>query len=73
MTNEIKTEAESLLSFFVSDMMVPVRKLYSLSSKETFRQFKAQGLKTYKLPGFGVCIRPSELKQFLDDISVLQK
>lgn len=73
MTNEIRTEAEALLSFFVSDIMVPIRKLYSLSSKETFRQFKAQGLKTYKLPGFGVCIRPSELKQFLDDISVLQE
>ena len=73
MTSEIKTEAEALLSFFVTDTLVPMRKLYGLASKETFRQFKAQGLKTYKLPGFGVCVRPTELKKFLDDLSVLQK
>jgi hypothetical protein len=69
MRDEKSSESEALLSFFVTDTLVPLRKLYSVASKETFRQMRSQGLKTYKLPGFGVCVRPSELKIFLDELS----
>ena len=65
-------DIDVLMSMCVLDMLIPVRKFYKVISKETFRKFRAQGLKTYKLKGLGVCIRPSELKLFLDELSIVE-
>ena len=66
MQEKVSKEDSCLLSFFVMDMLVPVRKLYGVASRQTYQNFRAQGLKTYKVKGLGVCVRPSELKKFLE-------
>ena len=71
----MKTEADdvdALLSMCALDMLVPMRKFYNVISKETFRKFRAQGLKTYKVRNLGVCLRPTELKLFLDELSTVE-
>lgn len=70
MVGKSKPDAESLTAFFVLDVLTPLRKLHNIASKETWRKLRAQGLKTYKVSGLGVCIRPSELKLYLDEASI---
>jgi len=65
-------DIDVLMSMCVMDMLIPVRRFYRVISKETFRKFRAQGLKTYKLRGLGVCLRPTELKAFLDELSIVE-
>ena len=67
-----KADAESLTAFFVLDVLTPLRKLHNIASKETWRNLRAQGLRTYKVRGLGVCIRPSELKLFLDEEAIIE-
>jgi len=67
---EKNKSADSLLAMFVYDVLTPIRKLYPTISKETFRKFRARGLKSYKVTGLGVCLRPSEFKRFLEDNAV---
>ena len=67
-----KPDAESITAFFILDVLTPLRKLYNIASKETWRNLRAQGLKTYKVSGLGVCVRPSELKKFLDEASIVE-
>lgn len=70
MVGKNKPDAESLTAFFVIDALTPLRKLHNIASKETWRKLRAQGLKTYKVRGLGVCVRPTELKLFLDEASI---
>jgi hypothetical protein len=58
---------DSLVAFFVNDLPVPLRKLYPMVSKETFRKFRKDGLKVMKVEGLGICVQPALLKEYLYD------
>lgn len=61
---------DALVSFFVLDILTPIRRLYGIASRETFRKLRSRGLKVYKVQDLGNCVRPSELKKFLDDTAI---
>ncbi len=63
------TEGEGLVAMFLADALVPIRKLQGVISRTTFHRFRKDGLDTYHVVGLGVCIRPSELIQYLNDRS----
>ena len=71
-TSSPKPDAESVTAFFVLDILTPLRKLHGIASKETWRKLRAQGLKTYKVTNLGICVRPSELKLFLDEQAIIE-
>ena len=56
----------ALASLVLADVLIPERKLHGVFSRTTLWKMRRDGLAVYKVPNVGTCIRPSELKQFLE-------
>jgi hypothetical protein len=56
----------ALSSLMLSDVLIPERKLYDVYSRTTLWKMRNDGLPCYKVPNVGTCIRPSELKEYLE-------
>jgi hypothetical protein len=50
------------------DIPVPLRVLYPLVPRATQHLLRKQGLKVITVKHMGVCVRPSELKRFMEDL-----
>ena len=56
----------ALASLVLADVLIPERKLHGVFSRTTLWKMRREGLPVYKVPNAGTCIRPSELKSFLE-------
>lgn len=63
---------DAFVGFFVLDILIPIRRLYGIASRESFRKLRQEGLKVYKVANLGVCVRPSDLKKFLDEQAIIE-
>jgi len=60
-----ESEFPALASLILADVLIPERKLWSTISRTTLWKMKRDGLPSYRVKHLGVCIRPSELKEYL--------
>lgn len=65
-TKQEKPTAESLVALVALDAPIPIRAMFGVFSRSSFYKWKREGLQLLDIPGAGKCVRPSELKAFLD-------
>lgn len=64
-----KPSPEALLALFMTDSLVPIRALFSIYSQSTFYKWRREGLPVYCVPGTGNCVKPTELKKFMEALA----
>lgn len=56
---------EGLVAACVMDLLVPIRRMFGVYPRTAFYRWQQQGLRLHKVPGMGVCVKPSELQAFM--------